>query len=80
MLQKEPPAVTKAQRPVQRVMMKMGPRLASYQGFRNVWGGGDRENHVRKPPTPPREEPWWGAKGHLGAEPLVQLTSPEVRR
>lgn len=28
-LRKDPPAVTKAQRPVQRVMMKMGPRLAA---------------------------------------------------
>lgn len=49
MLRKDPPAVKKAQRPVQRVMMKIGTRLASYQGFRNVWGDG--ENHVRNVTT-----------------------------
>lgn len=49
MLRKDPPAVKKAQRPVQRVMMKIGTRLASYQGFRNVWG--DKESHVRNVTT-----------------------------
>lgn len=77
MLQKEPPAVTKAQRPVQRVMMKMGPRLASYQGFRNVWGGGgQREPREEPPPHRPEKNHGGGQRGTLEQSPRLNSPAP----
>lgn len=49
-LWKEPPAVLKAQRPVQSVRMRMGPRLASYHGFRKVWGHRETAHTFLSPP------------------------------
>lgn len=40
----------KAQRPVQSVRMKMGPRLASYHGFRKVWGHREAGHTFLTPP------------------------------
>lgn len=37
-LWRDPPAVTKAQSPMETVTAQIGSRLASYHGFRNVCG------------------------------------------
>lgn len=52
-LWKEPPAMQKAQRPVQSVRMKMGPKVASYHGFRKVWGHREGESHLPDPSKQP---------------------------
>lgn len=76
MLRKEPPAVKKAQRPMQRVMMKMGTRLASYQGFRNVWGTESTMLGMSLPATCPRSPPKQPRRGERGAWPSEQSTAP----